>query len=268
MLQNPESLRDEVLQWLENRGYPLEMRVAHALRNRGRAFYVEQSRYYPDPTSGELRESDVVANWTSTDTEKSDGRAIYFSAVIECKSGGAPWIIFTETEKPDRNTSLHFLLSLLWAGVDRWKYREEFSRWDTHISPVMAGRHPAGYGITQKRNERGARDGAYDAVRQVAAAAYGVLNDRQSFHNGFGPGIGIVMPVIVTDSPLFECYVNYAGDVEARSVTQSALSLRMPYESASNCYIRIINVHALDDAIFNLRTMAEQIVEVDIPAAE
>ena len=50
-------LEKRVADWLKTQGYPLEMRVASALREVG--FDVSQSEYYNDPDTQTSREIDV-----------------------------------------------------------------------------------------------------------------------------------------------------------------------------------------------------------------
>ena len=76
------ALTDEVREWLERSGFPLEMQSAAAFRQAG--FEVRQSSHYIDPENGKDRELDVLA----TDPDYIGVVQIHF--VIECKSGKKP----------------------------------------------------------------------------------------------------------------------------------------------------------------------------------
>jgi len=54
-----DDLKTKVEKWLNEQGYPLEMRVASVLQQGG--FRVVQSEYFSDPETGDSRELDIVA---------------------------------------------------------------------------------------------------------------------------------------------------------------------------------------------------------------
>jgi hypothetical protein len=80
------SMTENVRQWLEGEGFPLEMRVAAAFRKTG--FDVRQSSLYADPESGKNREIDVIA----ADPDYIGIVEIHF--VVECKSSKKPWVLY------------------------------------------------------------------------------------------------------------------------------------------------------------------------------
>lgn len=75
MMEN--DLKGKITAWLETQGYPLEMRVASALREVG--FDVSQGEYYDDPETQTAREIDVVA------VKGDDYGLLEVSVVVECK---------------------------------------------------------------------------------------------------------------------------------------------------------------------------------------
>jgi hypothetical protein len=52
------NLEDSVRKWLDDQGYPLEMKVAEALRNAGIGW--DHGRVYEDPSTNKVREIDVM----------------------------------------------------------------------------------------------------------------------------------------------------------------------------------------------------------------
>jgi Holliday junction resolvase len=85
-----DPFKAKITAWLNEQGYPLEMRVASALQQRG--YRVVQSEYFFDPESGDSREIDVVA----FKQKKTNGVLFRISLLIECKrSTDKPWILFT-----------------------------------------------------------------------------------------------------------------------------------------------------------------------------
>ncbi len=99
--QTPE---EAVKEWLSKQGYPLEMRVAAALRNAG--FAVMQSAYFLDPSSAKPRELDVVAHryWSGENV------AWQLTLLIECKvTKKQPWVLFTRAlETTDTEGMFHY----------------------------------------------------------------------------------------------------------------------------------------------------------------
>jgi hypothetical protein len=82
-------LEDKIRSWLDEQGYPLEMRVARAFRQAG--FRVFQSDYYRDPQTDNPREIDVVAYADA----HIDDLLLRIQFIIECKSSRSkPWLVF------------------------------------------------------------------------------------------------------------------------------------------------------------------------------
>jgi hypothetical protein len=79
-----KSLRDQVHEWIERQGYPLEMTVANAFTQRSPAF-VEQSKYYRDSTTGEIREADVVAIYSGILPGEGGKAWLTAYVIVECK---------------------------------------------------------------------------------------------------------------------------------------------------------------------------------------
>src|ERR1039457_5057306 len=82
-------LENKVRAWLDEQGYPLEMRVACAFRRAG--FRIRQYDYCRDPTTNAQREIDVVAH---IDRE-IERRLVRVQFMIECKlSRSKPSLMF------------------------------------------------------------------------------------------------------------------------------------------------------------------------------
>ena len=90
----PNGLEGKIKAWLDNEGYPLEMRVAKSFARAG--FGVIQSEYYADPRTNTQREIDLYAS-----LQKSVGDAHWRLAIFaECKAGTSkPWVVFVSEEK-------------------------------------------------------------------------------------------------------------------------------------------------------------------------
>ncbi len=82
------SLHDKVINWIEEQGYPLEMRVASLFRQHEK-FDVRQGWHYADIQTVTSREIDVAV----TGSEPYGYFAVHFA--IECKASAKPWVLFT-----------------------------------------------------------------------------------------------------------------------------------------------------------------------------
>lgn len=77
--------------WLELSGRSLELRVARTLTAAGA--FVQPAFSYIDPTSKQVRESDLIAKF---DWSGPEGFSCSLTAVVECKSSKKyPWVAFT-----------------------------------------------------------------------------------------------------------------------------------------------------------------------------
>ena len=133
-----------VRRWLKEQGYPLEMRVADALRRAG--FRVRQSAYFSDPDENKPRELDVVASYVW------DAAAISWELVVlvECKSAAEPWVLFTAPSEAGANASYHY-----WRVAASKVGRQLLTRLSRHGSkknaPALALPKRPAYGLRQAR---------------------------------------------------------------------------------------------------------------------
>jgi hypothetical protein len=76
-------MEQQIRNWLQTQGYPVEMRSAAAYRDAGSR--VVQSSYYQDPESSDWREINVVADrtWIAAETNSVP---ILIMFVAECKA--------------------------------------------------------------------------------------------------------------------------------------------------------------------------------------
>jgi hypothetical protein len=92
-------MKDNLLKWLEHHGYPCEMRAAKVFQEHG--FRVRQSYYYTGNDNQGSREGDIFA-YLAHDVIRKSGKSgqhaiasLEIGVVCECKSSGAPWVMFT-----------------------------------------------------------------------------------------------------------------------------------------------------------------------------
>jgi hypothetical protein len=243
-----QSLHDDVLQWVQREGYPLEMTVANAFYGSGPVF-VEQSKYYQDVTTGDVREADVVAIYSGI-LPGEEGKAWLTAYVVaECKGGSSPWITFRQHESKDEYDKDIALRMLPAVGIDH----ERFGRIMRHAvnadPKLLTARWRPGYAITEKRTSgKGGIDKAYEAVRQAASAVAGILAET-STHQSDNPALAAVaIPVVVTRGPLFNCQLDENGELSLEQVERSAVVVRASARSEP-VVVHVTTLGALSDFV-------------------
>lgn len=203
-----------VRQWLEKSGHAFELRIARAFREGG-ARPVDLSFTYTDPTSGTLREGDVLAQfgWTAlNDTPAS------VEVVVECKSGRThPWVAFYDkafargAELEDWVYFAHGpVVGVTGPLADIWIGHAPFDA--TRIASHLVAAHG-----------NDSHNPASDAVRQVLSAADARRNryvERQA-HDRRGC---VVVPVVVTGARLVECRLDADGTVGLEEVASAVVA--------------------------------------------
>jgi hypothetical protein len=106
----PTPVKQEVHDWIQRTGYPLELRVARALRECGFE-RVGVSEYYNDPVTDRERECDVRGSFPVQVSHGTDGqarRSVRVTVVVECKYiRKNPWIVLVA----DRDINVRTLVS-------------------------------------------------------------------------------------------------------------------------------------------------------------
>jgi hypothetical protein len=214
----------EIIAWLKRTGYPFEMQVANAFRQGG-ASSVSQSNYYHDVVTGEVREGDVLVQWPG-----SLNHLIQLEVAIECKAATTPWVIFTESHHTFNFPFglRHWIDATPQSGLTAELITNITDGVVEHSLPILQLTKFPGYGITEKKNEDKGRAGAvgsaYDAVRQAASFALGESRRYSKSHPLSAHDIGLIcFPVVVTRSPLFECWLGHTNEPEVRSTDISSV---------------------------------------------
>lgn len=194
-------VQSKVLEWLETTGFPLEMAAAEAFRQVG--FENRQSITYVDPETKTGREIDVVANrydWIGV-------KDINF--VIECKSSKNPWIVLTSAEGFGYLNIIHAFAVMsdnarAELTKDGWKETKTFPFLDTK-------NRSGGYGFRQAFSRN---DTAFEASMNVLKACVSLTGQKRTPI----PYLSIAFPVIVIDTPLFECQLDDDGQLSLKEV--------------------------------------------------
>lgn len=225
-----EPLSAQVSKWLEQQGYPLEMRVASALRKQ--KFWVRQSAHYVDQESGKSREIDVIA----MHVEPIGVAETYF--VVECKASNKPWVLFTSEHRLN-NFNRMFAL-----GIFSQRATEYFSgRFDeaTKVLKWLQKDGRIGYNLTSAFTS--GEDSAFGAASTVVKACLSLLKASKKSVAGI---LTYTFPAIVIGAPLFESYLDENGEIKVREIEQGWLFFNARIESFRGTCIRVVSQSALE----------------------
>lgn len=200
-----KTLEQNVREWLETEGYPLEIKVAREFRDRG--FRVQQSEYYKN-REGVFRETDVLAARSTLWDDPQMTTLFEMEAVVECKGfPSRPWVIFSAPLA--KNTPAHqrdvrigtprgiqlMSIALMGSELAELEYFKPRERAAYSVVPAFKG-----------------NDDAFKAVSGIADAAYARAvhwgeQDLEDVVDLFG----VYFPVVVINAPLFECFEDAGG---------------------------------------------------------
>ena len=218
-----KTAKDRVHEWLEKSGYPLEMEVAALLHARG--FSVTPSFIYTDDESGKNREIDILAT-------KSDKMGFTHAGfVIECKSTPNPWVVFKST---DSSTFASTLVGLSLHTETADSAIERLRATSSNILWSVQRRH-LGYGLREASS--GQNDSAYSACTSLVKASKAWLSSPRVA----SPRIAFAFPVLVVDSPIFECSLNEKHQIDLVEVSESFFVFSPPVAGQTSCLIRIVS---------------------------
>jgi len=249
-MPKPE-LKDKIAEWLNTQGYPLEMKVAAALRKKG--FEVIQSFYYEDENEGKLREIDVVASKHLLNC------IIYF--VIECKkSSKNHWILFSSGDIIDQFDA-NSMFCYMSEGARSLLYDYDIDGVELESIPWHNKNGRIAYSAADFNKDKNANGATYKAIMSVSNASQFIeyinikdtinpVNSRPKQKECF------IFPVIIFEGKLFECFLqNNTTELEEIYEAFYFHSPQLKYKSGT--YIRILSADRLEkfceeaDQIYN-----------------
>lgn len=254
-----KEFKEQVLEWIQNNGYPLEMLVAQKFRASD-AFYVDQSRHYIDSATQKLREADVVATWAGVGR---GGVPVSVRVVVECKAldkskgNRKAWILFTDNDVDD-DLGTDFSLALIpKRKVETEGVQRIVESLVNETAPKMfeeVGR--SCYAITQMRSSQNDKDWSHDATRQALSAAIGINNMEKTAREDDRDSYLCSIPAIVTDNPMFVCWLDENGEIMLEETNREIL-LAPTDDGSGYVLIHIVNVSELDTFINDCSTAAK-----------
>ena len=242
-----KELTEKIRDWLETQGYPLEMKVASALRKVG--FNVMQSQYYIDPETDVPREIDIIAY-------KNDVRGeCEISFLIECKvSKKKPWLLFSSEEALQRNIFFNFAVLSESAINNLLNLNKEI----THQIPWMRKRGRIAYGLTQAFTS--GDDYPYKASLNVLKAA---VSKKLEFKKSksFTP-INVFFPVIIMDGEIFECFLDDNAKVNIEKINEAFYLSDLTIANEFATCIHIISAEKLEYFAEQAKNVADKLLSL------
>lgn len=229
-------LEDKIRAWLDEQGYPLEMRVACAFRRAG--FRVFQSDYYRDRQSETFREIDVVAS--------ADHRVgtllVRLQFVIECKaSRNKPWLMFCSRDAalaPPARVAQRSASKVAAAALSRLAQRKEIQ--DLDLFQII---DPPAYGATQAFTT--GNDMVYTALTGVGSAVSARtqdVDDQRSLKRRF---CIILFPIVVLEGRLFSCVLQDDASIAVAETERGTLLWRNPVAGEPHTIVNLLTDRVL-----------------------
>jgi hypothetical protein len=237
----------KVRAWLEKEGYPLELSVGRAFRERG--WFVYHTRHYTSPENGRPRQVDAVAGKQAFQTGPK--AVLGWQFAVECKRSRKPkpWIILasgaqlSETLAPTR-----FL-----PGFSARELVDQFqARVRIDVKSVLNWGALTGHGVVQCFSGEEEVNPAFAAVRSAVSASCALAREADKSHHALHRGLRLLyvtLPLVVVDAPLFEAFVNDAGDLTLNPVTHSRVLVADPLEAPEVRRVEIVTPPALPQLI-------------------
>lgn len=238
------SLDERVTKWLQDQGYPLEMRSAAEFRAAG--FIVRQSQHYMDAESGKSRETDVVC------LAKDQLGVALIRFVVECKATGKPWVVLSSPYTLDSYNRL-FALGHLSAP-----FREVLIDLTMNDRGALSalkwfkkdGR--VGFNVVQAFSK--GEDAPFTAAMSVVKASLWLHEDGAKFTASF--------PVIVVDAPLYEGYLGEAGEILLQRVDEAEYFFGAHVGMAHPTCVRIVSKDALPRFSVSAKNEADELMRL------
>lgn len=259
-----QDLGEKIRRWMQAQGYPLEMQIARVANGAG--MMAQQGQHYYDSEQKLHREMDVLVT-TSREIE-GFSCGLQLRVVFEAKSSAGrskPWVILS-----DRSSGMAGPAKVVQRYVNDqaeewWKSSAGRNRSVQGLSIFRVEDVP-GYSLV--RPSLGTRDSrddqAFAALMQVSRAAHGVCEwlsepglSRQ------GQLFAVVLPVIVVDSPLYECWLGDDGEIEVAEVSIGTVKWgnRVSLRRSPNTIVKVMRLDAVDGYLHDIKVAADVLAD-------
>ncbi len=238
-------MKDNILKWLENSGYPLEMKVASILSNFEIPF--AQSAYYIDPETNKMREIDFEIRLTD-----STGYCQMFG-IIECKHIDKPWIIF-KSENPYPGDFFTFCMygsnskrALIQKSIDNKILNWEWFR---------PKNNKIGYGIAAAFTDK--KDKTYDARMSCINAA---IYEKKKLDEG-GDSLSFIFPIIIIDGDLFEAHLDVNNNINIQPLDFGMVYSPFIIGDVQASCVHIVTLNYFEKYLNDFKIQSDTIIEL------
>lgn len=254
MTKHDHDLKTKIAGWLETQGYPVEMTVARAFRER--SFRVHQSHFFIDPNTSKRREIDVLV----TRQGDIDGRIIRVVFVIECKkSPDKPWVVFTDSSirltdssRVCQRAASPFGKKLLTAA---FATDPLFAETGLFAIPKRPGYAVKTAFVDDKKD---GEDSAYYVISKVATATSALTKLLNQ-----APLAAVFFPIVVLDGHLFDCHLGHDGKTVVEELSRAVLLWRNPVVAMPHTIIHLVTLSELNSLVDDADKTACKLLRLD-----
>lgn len=225
-----DDLGQRLADWVDTSGRALELRTVRLFGQHPSNKQLNQSWPYEDPTTKQEREGDVLAVLGYVNAENL---AVSIDLAIECKAAkDHPWVAFYDDWR--MNTEL----SRLWV-LDAGDWGGELAPLIEHLrtSGATATDRVATHAVSAlgKDGKNFARDATLQAMSFARSRAELV---RYTTDPKDATLAKAVLPIVVTQAPLFTCELSPDGDVLLEPVDRLDVWVQTPREGRRRLFVR------------------------------
>jgi hypothetical protein len=229
-----DDLIDKLYGWLEDSGRALELRAARSLVATPGCRLALPAYQYEDGVTKKQREGDVMALFGGPNVSRTLSTS--FRLAVECKSGSdKPWIAFYDQRRfahPAKLSDWWLPCGKDWTEDLRVKVVGAFE-WESGLLTDRLASHAVSALGKESLNS------AQDAVMQAISFARALADSGPLTIAGDDAGtvLGGVMPVVVTQAPLFECELSPDGQPILTTVERFDVSVQFGKSPRQRVYV-------------------------------
>lgn len=262
IMGDKQTLEVSIHKWLADQGYPLEMKVASLVRQ-STNLNVRHGWHYRDSETNTSREIDIIC------TAQNPKGYAEINFVIECKGTSKPWILFSSEDTAagfHRLSAFGVFSKEAFSEVAGNMFNCEDDTYKVAKSiPWLWKDGRIGYAITQAFE--GKSDIPYAGVLSAVKAALW-LESNSLWQNTKYRKFTVSFPVVVTSSPLYECYIDGAGEICLNPIASGFLFFQQHIGEHLCTCVSIVSEKGLDAFVTECQDVAERLMEVFSPAIE
>lgn len=254
--ETTEGLINRVGKWLQEQGYPLEMRTARQFQSKG--LWATLGHYYRDIETGHQRETDVFVN-AHREIEGAGTASVCLT--IECKSSRTkPWVIFTGEPEPHPMVRGLRRSQRLVAPESSWLWDILDKLDDAHPVPLLDAYEPLGHSIARAHGGSN-EDVAFGAIMAASKAAAGMRQENAEFGFDFPT---VVLPVVLIDAPLLKCSLDGDGEPQLSVIDRGTVmwSFQLAPDLPPFTAVTVVTSAGVPDLVDDLITTAESLASV------